>query len=280
MTPINRIDITLLSDVEDSQLITYPNFAINRNVNVANAIGRFMKIGEPYRILENRILRILNGHMRVSINLNEYILSKNEAIYFGQNSIVEIIEYSPNTVVDILGFALLNECDNTHMVYLLNEKHCECIESYFQLIYSISSIQPFDNLSIGHLLQSLYYRILAIDKAECHTKPQPKGSKDKLFRIFIELLNSHTGKFPLSFYANKMNISSQYLSRLVFETSGTNASNWINRVVIMQAKLLLRKPKLTIEQIADNLNFPSLPYFCRYFKRETGLTPTEYRNMH
>lgn len=96
-------------------------------------------------------------------------------------------------------------------------------------------------------------------------------------QLFIELLNTHRGKYNLQFYAEKMNISPQYLSRLVFETSGTTASNWINRAVTMQAKLLLRNRQLTIEQIAEELHFSTTPYFCRFFRREVGTTPTEYR---
>ena len=71
--------------------------------------------------------------------------------------------------------------------------------------------------------------------------------------MFIEQLNTHRGKHELSFYAERMNISPQYLSRLVFETSGTAASDWINRAVTLQAKLLLRSSDLTIEQIAEEL---------------------------
>ncbi|MBR2030617.1 MAG: helix-turn-helix domain-containing protein [Alistipes sp.] len=47
--------------------------------------------------------------------------------------------------------------------------------------------------------------------------------------------------------------------------------------VALQAKLLLRSTKHTIEQIAEELNFSTTPYFCRFFKREVGITPTEYR---
>ncbi|MBO7291601.1 MAG: AraC family transcriptional regulator [Bacteroidaceae bacterium] len=74
-----------------------------------------------------------------------------------------------------------------------------------------------------------------------------------------------------------MNISPQYLSRLVFEVSGTTASDWINSAVTMQAKLLLRSTQHTIEQIAEELNFSTTPYFCRFLKREVGSTPTQYR---
>jgi AraC-like DNA-binding protein len=104
-----------------------------------------------------------------------------------------------------------------------------------------------------------------------------KGRKEQLLRSFIEQINTHRGKYALTFYAEKINISPQYLSRVVFEASGTAASDWINRGVTLQAKLLLRSSQLTIEQITEKLNFSTAPYFCRFFKREVGKTPTEYR---
>lgn len=51
MTQINKIAIDALSEFKDATLISHPNFAINRGVRVAVAIGRVMKRGEPERII-------------------------------------------------------------------------------------------------------------------------------------------------------------------------------------------------------------------------------------
>ena len=273
MTQINKIAIDALSEFKDATLISHPNFAINRGVRVAVAIGRVMKRGEPYRFMENRIVRVLRGFVRFSINLREYLISEGEALYIGQNSVAEILDYDTNSVVDLLGFTLSAENENIKEEYLVGSENEQWMEEYFRLIYTISATQPFDKRSVEHLLLSLHYRIVDSTVSSHHTK----GRREELFRLFIELLNTHRGKYDLQFYAEKMNISPQYLSRLVFETSGTTASNWINRAVTMQAKLLLRNRQLTIEQIAEELHFSTTPYFCRFFRREVGTTPTEYR---
>lgn len=273
MTQINKIAIDTLAEFKDSTLISHPDFAINRGVEVATAIGKVMKTCEPYRFMENRIVRVLRGFIRISINLREYRLRDGEALYVGQNSVAEILDYDANSVVDLLGFTLSAENENIKEEYLIGGENEQWMEEYFRLIYTISATLPFDRRSVEHLLLSLHYRIVDSTASSHH----PKGRREELFRLFIEQLNTHRGKHELSFYAERMNISPQYLSRLVFETSGTAASDWINRAVTLQAKLLLRSSGHTVEQIAEELNFSTTPYFCRLFKREVGVTPSQYR---
>lgn len=278
MFEIYKININQLSNNENPGLITHQNFALNRGVKVADAIGAVMKFGEPYRFMESRIVRVLKGFIRISVNLEEYRPIADEALYIGQNSVVEILEYSPDAVVDLLGFALANKSANIRNLYHLSKECNSWLEMYFQLLHTLSRSEAFDMRSIDYLLQSLHCHIVAYHQHTCCGASQTKGRKEELFRKFIELLNIHIGKHKLPFYAEKMNISPQYLSRLVEDSSGTAARDWINRAVVLQAKLLLRSSRYTIEQIAEELNFSTVPYFCRLFKREVGTTPTEYRN--
>ena len=273
MTQINKIKIENLAEFKDATLISHPDFAINRGVEVAAVIGKVMKMNEPYRFMESRIVRILRGYIRISINLREYLISEGEALYVGQNSVAEILDYDANSVVDLLGFTLSAASENIKEEYLVGREHELWMEEYFRLIYTISATQPFDRRSVEHLLLSLHYRIVDSIAISHHAK----GRREELFRLFVEQLNTRRGKHDLPFYAERMNISPQYLSRLVFEASGTTASDWINRSVTVQAKLLLRSSGHTIEQIAEELNFSTTPYFCRFFKREVGITPTAYR---
>lgn len=72
-----------------------------------------------------------------------------------------------------------------------------------------------------------------------------------MFHSFIELLNSSSGKHELPFLP----------------------SDWINRAIVLQAKLLLRNRQLTIEQIAEELNFSTLPYFFPFFQARSRHNP-------
>lgn len=78
-------------------------------------------------------------------------------------------------------------------------------------------------------------------------------------------------------YADQLNISAKYLSEIVKEFSGKNASEFINDLVILEAKFLLSRAEMSIGEIADNLNFSDQSFFGKYFKRHTGMSPKAYR---
>lgn len=82
----------------------------------------------------------------------------------------------------------------------------------------------------------------------------------------------------LPFYAEKMKITPKHLSRTIKQRTGLTATDWLDRFVVLEAKVLLKSSNLNIQEISDNLNFPSQSFFCKYFKRTTGLSPSEYRN--
>ena len=52
---------------------------------------------------------------------------------------------------------------------------------------------------------------------------------------------------------------------------------WINQSVILEAKVLLKHSNLLVYQISDELHFPNPSFFCKFFKRMTGMTPQEYQ---
>lgn len=82
----------------------------------------------------------------------------------------------------------------------------------------------------------------------------------------------------LDFYASKLEITPKHLSRTIKKQTGFTAVEWIERYVILEAKVLLKSSNLNIQQISDELNFPSQSFFGKYFKKLTGLSPKEYRN--
>jgi AraC-like DNA-binding protein len=81
------------------------------------------------------------------------------------------------------------------------------------------------------------------------------------------------------FYADKMHLSPKYLSAVVKKVSGQTPSNWIDGLVIMEAKNLLKYSEMNIQEIAYQMNFPNQSFFGKYFKQRTGMTPSTYRDI-
>jgi AraC-like DNA-binding protein len=105
--------------------------------------------------------------------------------------------------------------------------------------------------------------------------------KQELFHQFMSLLSEHCCKQrDVRFYANKLNITPRYLYAITREsTSFESSKDLIDRYFILEIKILLQSPKLSISEIAYRLDFPNESYFCRYFKRLAGVSPKSYREM-
>jgi len=80
----------------------------------------------------------------------------------------------------------------------------------------------------------------------------------------------------LDYYAEKLGRNSKYLSRIVKQETGLNASDWIDKCVIMDAKAQLLSREKTVSEVSESLGFPSQSFFGKYFKRVTGLSPKEF----
>lgn len=104
-------------------------------------------------------------------------------------------------------------------------------------------------------------------------------TQDRISNRFLALVQEHFRRERfLDFYASKLEITPKHLSRTVKKQTGFTAVEWIERFVILESKVLLKSSNLNIQQIADELNFPSQSFFGKYFKKFTGMSPKEFRN--
>ena len=82
----------------------------------------------------------------------------------------------------------------------------------------------------------------------------------------------------LEFYADKLCITTKYLSNITRMVTHKSASKLISLAIIGEAKKLLVESRMTVSQIADKLGFPNVSSFGKYFKKEVGVTPTKFRH--
>ena len=81
----------------------------------------------------------------------------------------------------------------------------------------------------------------------------------------------------VTFYAEKLFITPQYLSLILKELTGKSANKWIDDALIVEAKILLKAPQATVQQVADMLHFSDQSTFGKFFKKHMGISPMEYR---
>lgn len=98
------------------------------------------------------------------------------------------------------------------------------------------------------------------------------------FKQFTHLLGEHfREERSVGFYARQLCITPKYLTTLIKRISGQSVSEWIDNYVILEAKTLLKYSTMSIQEIAYYLNFPNQSFFGSYFKRNTGMSPSQYK---
>lgn len=99
-----------------------------------------------------------------------------------------------------------------------------------------------------------------------------------LLRSYQQLIDKHfrSMKLPKE-YAELLYITPNHLNALCQDLVGKTAGDLIRDRIVLEAKRLLTNAAMTITEIAYDLNFQDNSYFNRFFKKEVGITPDEFR---
>ncbi len=95
--------------------------------------------------------------------------------------------------------------------------------------------------------------------------------------VISYIKSNYEKKLTLKILADEVYVSEWHLSRLLKKHTNKKISDLINDIRIEKAKELLKNPYLKINNIAISTGFNDTPNFSKVFKRQTGLTPNEYR---
>ena len=107
---------------------------------------------------------------------------------------------------------------------------------------------------------------------------EERSRKAKLCWQFWALITQHCKQQrDVKFYAKQLAITPFYLSQIVKDFFNDPPKALIDRQVVLEIKAQLERGILSIQGIADELNFEDTSYLCRYFKRHTGMTLSEFR---
>ena len=100
----------------------------------------------------------------------------------------------------------------------------------------------------------------------------------ELFNRFMMLLEKdYKISRDVNYYAEQMNISSKYLTNIVNQVTGHTPKTIIDQYVILQLKMHLKRTTQSIKEMAWEFHFADVSFFCRYFKKHTGLKPQQIR---
>jgi AraC family transcriptional activator of pobA len=182
-------------------------------------------------------------------------------LYFGQKTIADYPFYSS---VD----------NKPEMVFEVSE--LKAILPYFEsLIVETQSNQLLKQDKIMNLLDIIHIEI-ARKYSETHLhEAHSYNVKIKNFEVLLGQ-NFKTEKAPF-FYASQLNITLKHLNRICNEMLQKTTTEVITARIILEAKRMLMDKKFTVNEIATELGFDDYSYFTRLFKKNTGMTPTDFR---
>ena len=250
----------------------------------------------PHRFELGCFIIVLEGSCKLSINLMEYDAPAKSVVTILPRSVVGVISRSDDFDCCLIAFPPEFIQDMKLLRTILSralaiEKapvlHLDEDESIFieELLNTFIRIYDKAHLKgelgtgvIKNLLMSFFYGVCAIyDKIQPTLSTVEITRKEEITKQFLSLVFKHYCKErSVAFYADKLCITPKYLNTVVREVKGISASQIIANAVILEAKSRLRSSTDTVQQIALSFNFPNQSFFTKYFKRNTGMTPSEY----
>lgn len=227
----------------------------------------------------NLITYRIEGPCMINVGAGEIVCPRNISDDF-EASFAVLSQRLTDSVIAVLKDTSVFSSVGAHPVIGISDSDKVALQKFYDEIDEIMADQ-----TIEYPYETVLYSIVAFffrhssKYYERFRKMVAPTVQNRIADRFIRLVQEHfrTERF-LDFYATKLDITPKHLSRTIKQQTGTSAVDWINRFVILEAKVMLRSSNLNVQQIAEELNFPSQSFFGKYFKKATGISPKDYRN--
>ena len=140
-------------------------------------------------------------------------------------------------------------------------------QQYFLAVEQLSQAMTFQEIASS-------IKAYFSDVSDCDT-----SGYSKLVQQAIRELDEHYAKpISLNSVAEKLRITPPYLSKIFMRETSTTFVNYLTALRMEKAKLLLKNTNKKINVICQQVGYPDPKYFCTLFKKETGVTPNQYRS--
>lgn len=237
---------------------------------------------------------VRQGVMTFSDGKNSFTSRKDDLVIWQQTNTIQQVKYSDDFEADfLLASVPFLSAFNPEMVWAskgfifirinpsfhLDEESLRVMNADFELFrYRLTQPEsPFRLEIVGRIMQIFLYDLWTVYQ---HGLSQMETS-DNTARIFLRFLglaqqNARVQR-DVAFYADKLCITSKYLSQVSRAMTGLPASQWIQFYATFELVTLLNDTTKTLTEVADLMHFETISHFSRYTKKMLGKSPTEYR---
>lgn len=278
-----------------SRLYMYESY--QADILVADLNSQDVFLNDPVRVNALQVLLVLEGSIDLSIDYVLFQASTNTVVTIMPTHITKVMKYSPNFKGRLMAVSrafleqsMMPNHSSSMIQYmkirknptiLLQESEIktldECMLRLRQTILQTS--HHLQRLLIQNTLMGFFIEMGNIfsGRKEYNTPPS-LTRKEELFESFLRILYMYCKEqHVVSFYAEQLYITPQYLSLILKELTGRSANKWIDEALMQEAKILLKAPQATVQQVADALHFSDQSTFGKFFKKHAGMSPMEYR---
>ena len=238
------------------------------------------------------------GETSLTSNLQEFRLKKDSLFIFSPKHILQVQSnnrFKAHLIVIAPDFLKRINIDTKRMMPLflqfgslpcmeLTHAESQSLRSFISMVEQElkGSETDFSSEIIGGLSAATIYKVGDILTHYLTEHPEVDSPihnrAEEYFRQFTELLGEHyKHERSVGFYARQLCITPKYLTTLIKRISGKSVSEWIDNYVILEAKTLLKYSNMSVQEIAYYLNFPNQSFFGSYFKRNAGMSPSQYK---
>ncbi len=237
----------------------------------------------------------LKGHGSININGENYEIGPNRMLICPPNIVIEkstaTLDFESRGIalskkfVEQLSTIIYGGWDlllflSKNPVILLQDDEMALFMQYYELLQSkISRAEcHHQDLVMESLFRAFILELLDLLERFVKVVPPSYTSAEMLFRKFLDMLSS-TYPRPRSVdaYADRLCVTPKYLSAVCKKTSGRTASELINQSIVNDIRRLLQDRRMSIKEVANELDFPNLSFFGKYVKRMLGMSPKAYR---
>lgn len=240
-----------------------------------------------------------SGKANIQVNFDDWQLFKGAVITIFPNDVIRLMpdETEEPFIVEMLQYdaAMLREASLQleHTVYeQLRQDRCRqdspvvtnIINNMFRLLHVY-----FDQVGCTCISQLVLLQLKAffigfheyLQRNPRTTKSNGESPRMReMFNRFMMLVErDYKLSRDVAYYASQMNITPKYLTLIVRQMTHETPKHIIDHYTILQLKLQLTASRQSVKEIAWEYHFNDVSFFCRYFKRHTGLTPMETRTV-
>jgi AraC family transcriptional activator of pobA len=270
-------------------------FSIYKKTDLLNRIGKL----QQFRPQQLSMLFIKQGNTLFKVNGIENMFQPNDIVFISPRNVYELIQVSEDSDLYLVDISLKTykklrlKFNRFEMYRTVNFQQRNSVsvpkEDFSRTMVPLLDVfyyqaqektdTRYNNEILTQLFGALIYTIVTQVETALYTRLTDISSRKKelVFNFLESASHVYTDEKELKYYSDKLNVSIKYLSICVKEITGFPPTYILKQLVLKEACNRLADENDKIANIADDLKFADLHSFSKFFKKLSGVSPSQFR---